>query len=449
MSTGNKEKSLSPHFIMNENVMNSGREIYRTIIGSLMESDGRVSVETLLATTAAITGEAAAFASLSNPEMTRGIVSDSAIEFLESLSEIIKSQFVSHQVKIEYPDFDDLVQQSCAGNGLVLTNDPYYEPHQRPVCAAAIYRNAVQAITKKHKIGEWEVASAAAFAVINAAEQALQIDPPDVIYRLVMETAIGVAQSKPIVVQDARMINDYDKLLKPESAAISASKEIFGLLLRTSAEAAKGTCDNKEDYTREGILTAIAMAGALTGEMALRAGKKTISSSPAIIMCAKTDAFLARSYREFVLFAGHPNKRSETLPRFQTHLTHAIKSFGADPYPNLTLDKKDQPKTWPPYAAAIIRDDISTIAKKHALDSWSLASACTFAGLNIINADHKAVVSRTIAARLFIEEALGMAHITPIDLNALRDQADPDMQRSMDSLALRLRPSPRAPNGPN
>ena|GEM_PF-4616372 len=341
MNKDNKEKSLSPNIIMNKDIMDCGVEMYRMIIEDLLESGGRVSAETLLATIAAITGESAAFASLSDSEMTRGIVSDSALEFLESLSDIMKSQLKSHMVEGEYPNFDDLVKQSCEGNGLVLTNDPYFDPHQRPLCAAAFYRNEIYAIAAKHKLGDWEIASAAAFAVINASEQALPVDTPDVIYRLVMETAIGVAQSTPIVVEDARMINNYDKLLKLEPNAIKASEEIADLLLRTSAEASKSIGENKKDYMREGILTVIAMAGALTGEMALRAGEEPIPSFPTMIMCAEADAFLARSYREFVLLAGHPSERTEKLPRFQTHLLHAIKSFGVHPYPNLTLNEQD------------------------------------------------------------------------------------------------------------
>lgn len=429
------ERPVSPLFTMRDEAIIAASDIFGVVTVQSQESARRMNAETFISNLAAVMGENARVAGDSNP--SNGGCAEQTIEFLESASRVfLASKF--YRKASPTLGFNEMLKhaQKRAGEPVELAVDPYYDPHERPEISAAHTRKPVRDISKKYALSPWETATAGAMALIQALDQVAHItQPKEVAYQIAMETALGIAYQKPWSLEQAQ--KRPDRLTAPRNV-VAACNQIAMLAVKGSSRMLGGASTREEK--RQAILLTLGVTGSWMGEMAARAGMKPMPEKPCMIISADTSAFLEEAYPNFVLISGHPSRRDEKMPRFGAFASHAVASLGKHPCPNLTLAEKDRPPNWPPYLAAMLRDDVFDLAKKYKLSDWELASASVCAAMKTVEEIPAGIVKSPTAVRIVMEHAVGMSYMTPLQLDPIRKSAPEDIKIAMDRHKATLQP---------
>ena len=391
------------------------------------EESGALSAETLLATLAALTGEAICRAA--NNMNTQKDIKE-AHAFLNALSEGLKHVVQQAGREAEnLSSFESVLEHTQRNpepqKGIALTVDPYHTPHQPPAHAAAALREDVLFLSQSHGLSEQECAGACLIALGRTVQRVSQVLPPPVAYQMAMEVAVGVAHMEPL----ERAEITFDKKFFLTNRIIAAANEITQIAVTQNAALQGG---------RPHPQTLAAKTGAMLGEVVHRAAAKNFAEQPRYksadyIVLPEADVFLDECNVQFMASCIRRGIDIERLPEYGEYAANAAASIGHDPYPKHNVEEKDLPRTFPFAEASMAREPVMRVVRKYNLSSWELASACAASSNDSIRIAEHACGTET-AFRLVMEEAAAIARVKPLDLEKLMKTAPENIRKGMMSM---------------
>ncbi len=414
-------------------------EIFQLVVDWHQEESGELSADTLVATLAALTGEATRRAA---GNMITQEDKSCANAFLSIISDVLTHvvQQTGHKSK-DLSSFDSVLEHTLKNptlqNGPVLTIDPYHTPHQPPAQVAAILREDVLFLSRNHGLSDQECAGACLIALGQAMQQVSHVLPPPVAYQMSMEVAAGVAYMEPL---DRSKVT-FDKKFFLTKRIIAAANEITRIAIIQNAVLENG---------RPHPQTLAAKTGAILGELVHRAAARNISERPSYssadyIVLPDVDQFLEECNVQFMASCIRRGKNIDKLPEYGEYVANAAASIGHDPYPKHNVKEKDRPHSFPVAEASMAREPIRRVAQKYNLSDWELASACAATANDTIRLAEQ-VTSTQAAFRLVMEEAAAIARIKPLDLDKLMESAPENIRKGM--MEMRQRALAAVENGP-
>ncbi len=383
------------------------------------EETGRLNAETLLATTAALTGSIirCSFRNMAEPEDRA-----EASEILREISFVLQTFLVGKGAdKNDFVAFDEILSRTLGNKdyktGLVLTNDPHHSPHENPAIGAAALRE--DALFSAHKAGleEKDLAKACLYALAQTVGGVVSVLPAPVAYRMAMEVVVGAAYMEPL---DRRSVPVVPKpvLSRRLVEAGSGLSEIF---LKQSHAIADGA--------RLDIPTMVAKAGAFLGEATHKAFvRKPIAAD--YVVSGEVNAFLEECNIQIMASYIRRGGDAKSLAEYGEYAANAAASIGQSPYPRHNVEEAYLPHNCPAAEAAMAREPAKEIAKKYNLLDWEMAAASLVA----VN-DHiriaECFITTPVAARLAMEEAAAIARVAPVDWDSIAAASPRDVREGM------------------
>ena len=386
------------------------------------EESGALSADTLLATTAALTGE-----------MTRRVVTDmnnpkdvaEANSFLKIIADCLKHVVLAHGGDMDkLPSFDGILAHTLENpnkqDGPVFTVDPYHTPHEPPALGAAALREDVFFIAQSYGLTDEERAAACLIALAKTMDVTAPVIDMATAYQLAMETAVGVAHMEPL-----------DRSLAPTRNKLYISKRLLSAAAEVTRIVIKQNMALENGAPHPQTLTA--KTGALLGEMAHRAGIDDRTSTADYFISEEVDTYLEDCNVMFMASYIRRGGQAEELAEYGEYVANAAACYGQNPYPKHTVGAADLPHSFPAAEAAMAREPVMEVAEKFHLSAWERATACAIA-LNDTIRFAETVIPTQIAFRLAMEEAAAIARLKPLDLDALMESAPEPVRQGIASL---------------
>jgi hypothetical protein len=408
-----------------------------TMIRSLSKDrrSGKMHYEALVSTTAALVGETALRAG--SPDVDRAVAgsnvvcSPETLTFLEKVSRLLRAMFVVDKRLPSFPAFDSFVvhtQQTLDQTDFpVLTALSPAFRERSPAVLAAEVRDDLTYGAERDGLSLWDQASACVLTLVDHVFLASGRLSPDVIYRLAMETAVGLAHKTPTPAPPSGAQIRYSRRLS------EASDEISFLVLESCIAV---------ERTLVQPSTLIAASSILLGEMTCRAAVNPMPKESRFLQAGAIEQFLFQASEMLRRQSQSMGSSLDALPSFESFLQHTRASIGGDPYPQLTIPEGYHPHGWPWFTAALMRDEAFDIARRFRLDPWGLANATAIA-LAGLRAEIDGALAPELSYRLAMEEAVGVAHVTPIDVNRVLRLNDGPIRRSLEEIRRRVAIDPK------
>lgn len=388
---------------------------------------GRLSAQTILATTAAITGEMIRY---SANDMKKPADIEEAKDSLREATKLLQTLMCKLGRKAEeLPSFDAILAHTLENpkpqDGPVLTTDSYYAPHEPPAIGAAALREDVLFLMNAFELEPEDFSPASFIALIRTISGVRDVLPAEIANRMSMEVMFGAVFMEPL---DRSLAPTRNKLFTSDRLH-AAAHDLADILIRQSAAVDNGIPSGP---------TLLAKTGALIGEMTRNVVLKDSPIEADYVSSAEIDAYLEDV--NVLLMASYIRRGgdAEELAEYGEYVANAAASIGRAPYPKHNVPTEFLPRECPAAEAAMVREPFEEIARTYKLTDWEKPTICVIALNNLIK-HAETVMPTSVAVRLAMEEAAAIARVKPANLDEIESMMPPDIRKSFQTVRAQAR----------